>query len=93
MNNQAASDRIELAKLLNISEEQLGYVTNADAGCGLMRIGNALIPFINRISPNSSRYRLMSTKPSEFLPTAKTELPSAFTRTDEITRQLCSSGS
>ena len=65
MNNQAASDRVELAKLLNISEEQLGYVTNADAGCGLMRIGNSLIPFINRINPNSARYRLMSTKPGE----------------------------
>jgi hypothetical protein len=93
MNNQAASDRIELAKLLNISEEQLGYVTNADAGCGLMRIGNALIPFINRISPNSSRYHLMSTKPSDFLPMAKTALPSAFTCADVITRRPGSSGS
>ena len=36
MNNQAASDRAELAKLLNISEEQLGHVTNAEAGSGLI---------------------------------------------------------
>ena len=65
MNNQAASDRIELAKLLNISEQQLSYVTNADAGCGLMRIGNAIVPFINRFPTNTALYRLMTTKPGE----------------------------
>jgi type IV secretory pathway VirB4 component len=65
MNNQAASDRVELASLLNISEEQLGHVTNADAGCGLIRIGNAIVPFINRMNPHTSLYRLMTTKPGE----------------------------
>ena len=65
MNNQAATDRIELAKLLNISEQQLSYVTNADAGCGLMRIGNALVPFQNKLNTQSALYRLMSTKPGE----------------------------
>jgi type IV secretory pathway VirB4 component len=65
MNNQAASDRIELAKLLNISEQQLSYVTNADPGCGLMRIGNAIVPFVNRFNPNTALYRLMTTKPGE----------------------------
>ena len=65
MNNQAASDRIELAKLLNISEEQLSYVDNAAAGCGLMRIGNAIVPFINRFPQNTALYRLMTTKPGE----------------------------
>ena len=67
MSNQAASDRIELAKLLNISEEQLSYVENADAGCGLMRIGNALVPFENKFNPNTatSLYGLMTTRPGE----------------------------
>jgi hypothetical protein len=67
MNNQAASDRAELAKLLNISEQQLSYVTNADAGCGLMRIGNAIVPFVNRLNRAAapSLYRLMTTKPGE----------------------------
>ncbi len=36
MLSQAASDREKLAKLLNISNEQMSYVTNADAGCGLI---------------------------------------------------------
>ena len=45
MLNQAASDREKLSKLLNISKEQMSYVTNADAGCGLIRYGSALVPF------------------------------------------------
>ena len=65
MNNQAASDRAELAKLLNISDEQLSYVTNAEAGCGLMRIGNAIVPFRNKCDSSGNLYRLMSTKPGE----------------------------
>ncbi|GHU60322.1 conjugal transfer protein TraE [Clostridia bacterium] len=67
MNNQAASDRNELAKLLNISEQQLSYVTNADAGCGLMRIGSAIVPFVNRFSKNAAPllYSLMTTRPGE----------------------------
>ncbi len=36
MLNQSATDREELAKLLNISDNQLGYVTNVPAGCGLI---------------------------------------------------------
>jgi hypothetical protein len=67
MNNQAASDRAELAKLLNISEQQLSYVTNADAGCGLMRIGNSIVPFIHRVNKNSAPalYGLMTTRPGD----------------------------
>lgn len=65
MNNQAASDRVELARLLNISGEQLSYVTNAEAGCGLMRIGNTIVPFVNRFNTNTALYRLMTTKPGE----------------------------
>ena len=55
MLNQAASDREKLAKLLNISKEQMSYVTNADAGCGLIRYGSALVPFINRFPRDKYR--------------------------------------
>lgn len=41
MLNQAAGDREKLAHLLNISEEQMSYITNADAGCGLIKYGSA----------------------------------------------------
>ena len=63
MNNQAASDRAELARLLNISEQQLSYVTNAEAGCGLMRIGNAIVPFTNMIKNTSVLFSLINTTP------------------------------
>jgi hypothetical protein len=65
MYNQAASDRAKLAKLLNISEQQLSYVTNADAGCGLMRIGHAIVPFNRRISPQRALFGAMNTKPGD----------------------------
>ena len=68
MLNQAASDREKLAKLLNISNEQMSYITNAEAGCGLIKYGSALVPFVNRFPKDTQLYRLMSTKPNEKLP-------------------------
>ena len=65
MLNQAASDREKLSKLLNISREQMSYVTNADAGCGLIRYGSALVPFVNRFPRSTKLYALMTTKPGE----------------------------
>jgi len=65
MLNQAASDREKLAKLLNISNEQMSYITNADAGCGLIKYGSALVPFINRFPKDTQLYKLMTTKPGE----------------------------
>ena len=65
MLNQAATDRKELAKLLNISDEQMSYITNADAGCGLIRYGSSLVPFINKFPVNTNLYKLMTTKPGE----------------------------
>ena len=65
MLNQAASDREKLAHLLNISNEQMSYITNADAGCGLIKYGSALVPFINRFPQNTKLYQLMTTRPGE----------------------------
>lgn len=65
MLNQAASDREKLGKLLNISHEQMSYITNADAGCGLIKYGSSLVPFMNRFPQNTKLYRLMTTKPGE----------------------------
>ena len=65
MLNQASSDREKLAKLLNISNEQMSYITNADAGCGLIKYGSALVPFVNRFPKDTKLYALMTTKPGE----------------------------
>ena len=42
MLNQAAGDREKLAHLLNISEEQMSYITNAEVGSGLIRVAAPL---------------------------------------------------
>ena len=65
MLNQAASDRGQLAKLLNISNEQMSYITNADPGCGLIKYGGALVPFVNRFPKDTKLYQLMTTRPGE----------------------------
>ena len=65
MLNQAAPDREKLAQLLNISNEQMGYITNADAGCGLIKYGSSLVPFVNQFPKNTKLYQLMTTKPGE----------------------------
>ena len=65
MLNQSATDRAELAKLLNISDNQLGYVTNVPAGCGLIRCAGNIVPFTNSFPKNTKLYGLMTTKPDE----------------------------
>lgn len=63
--NQAASDRAELAKLLNISDTQMSFITNSEAGSGLVKVQGALVPFVNKIPKNTELYRLITTRPGE----------------------------
>ncbi len=63
--NQSATDREELASLLNISDTQLGYITNVPAGCGLIRCAGTIVPFENSFPRGTELYRLMTTKPDE----------------------------
>ena len=65
MLNQAYTDRLELAKLLSISNNQLDYITNVDAGEGLLKVGSSLVPFKNEFPKDTKLYKLMSTKPGE----------------------------
>ena len=65
MLNQAENDQERLSELLNISQEQMRYVNGSEAGCGLLRYGNALIPFINRFPSNTELYKLITTRPGE----------------------------
>ena len=63
MLNQSPSDRIELAGLLNISETQMGYITNAPAGHGLIKVGGSIVPFANDFPTDTQLFELMSTSP------------------------------
>ena len=65
MLNQASTDRQQLAELLNISDQQMSDVINVEAGHGLIKIGNSLVPFVNKFPKNTKLYKLMSTKPGE----------------------------
>ena len=65
MLNQASTDRIELEKLLNISDLQMSFITNVGAGEGLIKVGSSLVPFVNKFPKNTELYRLMTTKPGE----------------------------
>ena len=65
--NQSATDRDELAGLLHISENQLGYITNVAAGCGLIRCAGNIVPFENSFPRSTRLYQLMTTKPDEAL--------------------------
>lgn len=65
MLNQSSTDRMELAKLLNISDLQLSYITNVDAGNGLIKVGSSLVPFTDQFPRNTKLYRLMTTKLGE----------------------------
>ena len=62
MLNQATTDKVELAELFNMSEEQVKYITNTDAGSGIARIGGALVPFKNKLPKETKLYKLMTTK-------------------------------
>lgn len=62
MLNQYSDDLKILSKMLNISETQMGFVTGADEGSGLIFAENVIVPFVNRFPRDSYLYKLMSTK-------------------------------
>ena len=64
MLNQAYQDREKSGRLLNISDEQMSYITNAQSGCGLIKYGGILVPFVNKM-PKGLLYDLNTTKPSD----------------------------
>lgn len=67
MLNQASGDRDYLAKKLKISPYQLNYVTNSNAGEGLLFFGNTIVPFVDKFPKNTILYKKMTTKPEEVL--------------------------
>ena len=58
-------DRAILAKQLNISPQQMKYVTHTEAGEGLIFYGNVVLPFVDRFPKDTELYRVMTTKPEE----------------------------
>lgn len=65
MLNQAAGDRKILAQQLNISPNQLSYVTHSGEGEGLLFYGDVILPFVDHFPSDLELYRYLTTKPSE----------------------------
>ena len=65
MLSQAPTDRMELANLLHISDNQMNHITNVESGRGLIKVGCNLVPFNNEFPRDTALYRLMTTKPEE----------------------------
>lgn len=65
MLNTARGDQEILQKQLNISPQQMRYVTHSDAGEGLIFYGNVILPFIDRFPQDTELYKIMTTRPSE----------------------------
>ncbi|MGN8982147.1 VirB4-like conjugal transfer ATPase, CD1110 family [Enterococcus villorum] len=65
MLNQAKSDRSQLVRLFDISEEQEKFVVNSPEGYGLMVFGDTTLPFYDHFPKDTQLYKMMSTKPGE----------------------------
>lgn len=47
---------------MGISDLQMSYITNVEAGHGLVKIGGALVPFVNNLPKETQLYKLCTTK-------------------------------
>ncbi|MDU2155272.1 VirB4-like conjugal transfer ATPase, CD1110 family [Clostridium sp.] len=63
--SQAPGDKEILSKKFNISDSQLKYVTNSQAGEGLIIFEGMILPFIDHFPKNTKMYKAMTTKPEE----------------------------
>lgn len=50
---------------LNLSSEQLKFITNSDSGCGLILFDKVCIPFSDHFPTDTKCYKVMTTKPEE----------------------------
>ncbi len=65
MLNQSAMDRSMLAELLNLTENDVEFITNAEAGHGLIYTGKQSIPFSDKFPKNTKLFEVMTTKPKD----------------------------
>ena len=65
MMNQSRGDSSLLRPIFDISDAEMGYITNADAGKGLLRASGCIVPFDSSMDRGTSLYRAMTTKMSE----------------------------
>lgn len=62
---QAKPDREELRALLNLSDDQLNYITNSPKGQGIIYTGSCAVPFYSQFPKNNSIYRCLTSDMKE----------------------------
>ena len=60
--NQSQTDIRKLEEDLKFSENEVTYITNANAGEGIIKAKNSIIPFSNQFPKDTELYKLMTTK-------------------------------
>lgn len=60
--------KAEVKGLQQQIHEQMGYITNAPTGSGLIKYGGSIVPFVNKM-PKGLLYDLNTTKPSDRITT------------------------
>ena len=68
---QGNADLSELSEVIGVSNAQLKYVENSEPGTGLIKCGNVIIPFDNRIGKDTGLYRLYNTNLHEIIEQSK----------------------
>lgn len=63
--NHGAGDRDIITQKLHLSPKQAEYITNAEAGEGLIIFGSVILPFVDRFPENTRLYQIMTTRPQE----------------------------
>lgn len=58
---QANLDSAKISEVIGVSEAQLKFVSSSPAGMGLIKCGNIIIPFDNRINKGNGLYQLFNT--------------------------------
>jgi type IV secretory pathway VirB4 component len=63
--NHGAGDRDIITQKLHLSPKQAEFITNAEAGEGLIIFGSVILPFIDHFPENTRLYQIMMTRPQE----------------------------
>lgn len=63
--NQSPTNAEKLSELYKISQEQEVYFRNVQPGHGLIKVGGALVPFVNHVPHDTELYKLFTTNPRE----------------------------
>ena len=58
---QSNPDSSKISEVIGVSDAQLRFVNNSQSGMGILKCGNAVIPFDNQIGKDTSLYKLFNT--------------------------------